>query len=179
MADLVIPEDVPWQLLCTSQDMMDPKFCNKKFPFPWRSSLAISAYEVPEAQLPIPFCNGRLTYIKLTLSVTGLGNWKVDGFVVADKVIPVKAACFYSFGFGGVLAYTIKDDMLSTEITQAGTWSFDTNNAQLVMQFNKDGQNPPNERYVCQVVQAASPTLKFTYTDVNGIISEVTLEAAP
>lgn len=71
MADLVIPEDVPWQLLCTSQDMMDPNFCNKKFPFPWRSSLAISAYEVPDAQLPVPFCNGRLTYIKLTLSITG------------------------------------------------------------------------------------------------------------
>lgn len=50
---------------------MDPKFCNKKFPFPWRSSLAISAYEVPDEDLPEPFCNGRLTYVKLTLSVTG------------------------------------------------------------------------------------------------------------
>lgn len=71
MADGEIPVDVPWHLLCTSQDMMDPNFCNRKFPFPWRSSLAISAYEVPEAELPTPFCNGRLTYIKVTLSVTG------------------------------------------------------------------------------------------------------------
>lgn len=51
--------------------MMDPNFCNRKFPFAWRSSLAISAYEVPETELPTPFCNGRLTYIKVTLSVTG------------------------------------------------------------------------------------------------------------
>lgn len=71
MADLEVPKDVPWHLLCTSQDMMDPKFCNKSFPFPWRSSLAISAYEVPEEDLPEPFCNGRLTYVKLTLSITG------------------------------------------------------------------------------------------------------------
>lgn len=65
------PEDIPWQLMCTSQDMMDPSFCNKKFPFPWRSSIAISAYEVPEEDLPSPFCNGRLTYLKVTLSLTG------------------------------------------------------------------------------------------------------------
>lgn len=93
MADLVIPEDVPWQLLCTSQDMMDPNFCNKKFPFPWRSSLAISAYEVPDAQLPIPFCNGRLTYIKLTLSVTGYQptDAEIDDAYVEFGNTPVEA----------------------------------------------------------------------------------------
>ncbi len=108
-----------------------------------------------------------------------LGNWKVQGFAIADVVIPVKATCFYSFGFGGALAYTVEDDTLPTEITQVGTWSFDPNNAQLVMQFTKDGQDPPDERYVCQVLQAASPTLKFTYTDVNGILSGVSLDAMP
>ncbi len=108
-----------------------------------------------------------------------LGNWKVEGFAVADKVIPVKAACFYAFDFGGNLTYTIVDDTLPIEINEVGTWSFDSNNAQLVMQFRTaDGQTPPEQRFVCQVLQAASPTLKFTYTDVNGIISGVSLKGA-
>jgi len=65
------PKDIPWQLMCVSKDMLDPKFCNKKFPFPWRSSIAISAYEPPESELPIPFCAGKITYLKVTVSITG------------------------------------------------------------------------------------------------------------
>jgi len=56
------PEDIPWKLLCTSNDMMDPTWCNKKFPMPWKSSVAISAYEPKEEDLPTPFCAGKLTY---------------------------------------------------------------------------------------------------------------------
>lgn len=65
------PEDIPWQLMCVSNDMLDPNKCNKKFPMPWKSSIAISAYEPKEEDLPAPFCAGKITYLKITVSVTG------------------------------------------------------------------------------------------------------------
>lgn len=65
------PEDIQWQPLCVSEDMMDPTFCNKKLPVPWKSSIAISAYEPKKDQLPEPFCAGKLTYLKVTVSITG------------------------------------------------------------------------------------------------------------
>ncbi|MEX1000913.1 MAG: hypothetical protein WDZ35_02240 [Crocinitomicaceae bacterium] len=69
--ELPQPQDIPWQPICVSRDMMDPTFCNGKFPIAWRSSLAISAYEPDPADLPDPFCAGKLTYIKVTASITG------------------------------------------------------------------------------------------------------------
>jgi hypothetical protein len=65
------PQDIPWQLLCTSEDMMDPTWCNRKFPMPWKSSVAISAYEPKAEDLPTPFCAGKITYLKVTVSITG------------------------------------------------------------------------------------------------------------
>jgi hypothetical protein len=51
--------------------MMDIKFGNKKFPFRWRSSLAISAFEPDSAAAPTSLCEGRLTLLKLTATITG------------------------------------------------------------------------------------------------------------
>lgn len=65
------PEDIQWQPLCVSNDMMDPTWCNKKFPMPWKSSVAISAYEPKEEDLPDPFCADKITYLKVTVSITG------------------------------------------------------------------------------------------------------------
>jgi hypothetical protein len=50
--------------------MMDTKICNKLFPFEWRSSLAISVYEPKVQDLPEELCD-RITYIKITCSITG------------------------------------------------------------------------------------------------------------
>lgn len=100
MADFEAPQDIPWQLMCVSQDMMDPNFCNKEFPFPWRSSMAVSAYEVPDADLPIPFCNGRLTYLKITVSITG--------YQPTDAEIESG----YTF-FGNTPVETVLDDIFS------------------------------------------------------------------
>ncbi len=51
--------------------MMDTVFCNKLFPLPWRSSLALSLYEPSAEELPKGLSGQRLTCLKLTCSITG------------------------------------------------------------------------------------------------------------
>src|SRR5215467_12269401 len=51
--------------------MMDTIFCNKLFPFEWRSSLAISYYHPKPEDLPEELCGDRVIYLKLTCSITG------------------------------------------------------------------------------------------------------------
>jgi hypothetical protein len=68
---LNLPVNIPWKLIAVSADMMDTHFCNKLFPFAWRSSLALSVYEPALEDLPEGLCGQRLTYLKLTSSITG------------------------------------------------------------------------------------------------------------
>jgi hypothetical protein len=68
---LNLPIDIPWKLIAVSPDMMDTRFCNKRFPFQWRSSLAIYAFEPKLEDLPEQLCDERLTYLKVTASITG------------------------------------------------------------------------------------------------------------
>ncbi len=68
---LTLPEETTWKLLAVSPDMMDTQFCNKRFPFRWRSSLAISAFEPKPEDLPEELCEGRITFLKLTATITG------------------------------------------------------------------------------------------------------------
>ncbi len=66
-----LPVDVPWQLVAASPDMMDTTFCKGDFPPPWRSSLAIYAYEPSPDDLPSQLCNQKITYLKVSCSITG------------------------------------------------------------------------------------------------------------
>lgn len=68
---LNLPVAIPWLQIAVSPDMMDEQFCNKRFPFSWRSSMAISIYEPPLDELPEDLCGQRLTYLKVTCSITG------------------------------------------------------------------------------------------------------------
>lgn len=68
---LNLPINIPWKLIGVSPDMMDTRFCNKHFPFAWRSSLAISAYEPRPEELPEDLCEGRITFLKVTCTITG------------------------------------------------------------------------------------------------------------
>ena len=65
------PIQIPWELVASSPDMMDETFCNKKFPFPWRSSIAIYAYDVDEASLKTEYADQRISYLKVCCSITG------------------------------------------------------------------------------------------------------------
>jgi hypothetical protein len=69
--DLNLPIDIPWMLIASSPDMIDTRFCNKQFPFGWRSSLALSVYEPKLEDLPEELCGQRITYLKVTASITG------------------------------------------------------------------------------------------------------------
>jgi hypothetical protein len=66
-----IPVDVPWTLVAVSPDMMDTTFCDEGYPPPWRSSLAIYAFEPSPGDLPQQLCDQKITYLKVTCSVTG------------------------------------------------------------------------------------------------------------
>lgn len=68
---LNLPINIPWRQIAVSPDMMDKTFCNKKFPFAWRSSMAISVYEPKPEDLPEELCGDQITYIKVTTSITG------------------------------------------------------------------------------------------------------------
>ena len=50
---------------------MDTDFCDRTFPYRWRSSLAISAFEPSLDDLPEDLCDERLTYLRVTSTITG------------------------------------------------------------------------------------------------------------
>jgi hypothetical protein len=68
---LNLPVNVPWKLVGVSQDMMDVRFCDKRFPFEWRSSLALSVFEPRAEDLPGDLCDGFVTFLKVTCTITG------------------------------------------------------------------------------------------------------------
>jgi hypothetical protein len=75
--------DVPWQLIAASPDMMDTTFGGDhlmglqfpEFPPSWPSSLAIYACERSPDDLPVEMCNQKITYLKVTCSITGY-QWR-------------------------------------------------------------------------------------------------------
>lgn len=68
---LDLPIDIPWKLIAVSPDMMDTTFGNKAFPFAFRSSVALSAFEPRVEDLPDGICAERITYLKISASITG------------------------------------------------------------------------------------------------------------
>lgn len=68
---LYLPYDIPWKLIAASPDMMDTDFCDETFPYRWRSSLAISAFEPKVEDIAEEMGDVRISYLKLTCSITG------------------------------------------------------------------------------------------------------------
>jgi hypothetical protein len=66
-----LPINIPWRLIAASPDMMDPQFGNKRFPYHWRSSLAIYAYEPKSDELPEDLCGQQVTFLKISCTITG------------------------------------------------------------------------------------------------------------
>lgn len=81
---LNLPINVPWKQIAVSPDMMDRTFCNKRFPFAWRTSMAISAYEPKPEDLPEELCGDLITYVKVTTSIMGYQPTKKETSQIDD-----------------------------------------------------------------------------------------------
>lgn len=82
---LNLPINIPWKQIAVSPDMMDDKFCNKLFPFAWRSSMAISVYEPDPDDLPEELCGDRTTYLKITTTITGYQPFIPNHILLPDS----------------------------------------------------------------------------------------------
>jgi hypothetical protein len=98
--------DVRWQLLAVSRDMMDTTQGSAHFPFAWRSSLAIYA-AVPPAEEQV-VCNQQTLYLKITATITGYQPSKEEteqGYVEfpdvsveeMDRILKEYFACYGAF----------------------------------------------------------------------------------
>jgi len=67
-----LPINIPWTQVATSVDMIDMRHNHGAFPEPWRSSLAIYAYEPSPEELDPALCNRQITFLKVTCSITGI-----------------------------------------------------------------------------------------------------------
>jgi hypothetical protein len=98
--------DIRWHLLAVSRDMMDTTQGNARFPFAWRSSLAIyGAAPPPEEQIR---CNQQTLYLKISATITGYQPSKEEteqGYVQfpdvpieeMDRIIKEYFACYGAF----------------------------------------------------------------------------------
>jgi hypothetical protein len=67
--DLNLPLDIPWERICVSRDMMDPRACDDETPPKWQSSVAVFRYVPGDEYQNYPNC--RVTYLKVTASIGG------------------------------------------------------------------------------------------------------------
>ena len=107
---------VPWSRLCVSQDMIDREICDRKFPFKWRSSLAVFGYEPPADYQNYPGMT--VSYLKVVCTITGfqpdpdevgLTNRRVDSSWNDPAVIEgyTDVASKYYGCYGAVLEVSI------------------------------------------------------------------------
>jgi len=66
---LSLPTDIPWERICVTEDMIDPRICDARFPGKWQTSLAVFKY-APEEENQI-YPKYRITYLKVTATLTG------------------------------------------------------------------------------------------------------------
>jgi hypothetical protein len=68
---LDLPIDIPWTLIESSSDVMDVTWCNKRYPPPFRSSIAVYAYQPSADNLPSELCGSHVAYLKISCSISG------------------------------------------------------------------------------------------------------------
>ena len=64
------PQDIPWQRLAYSRDMIDTNLGDLKFPPKWRSSLVLHYYIAPNEETADAYHNSRIVYLQLTCGIT-------------------------------------------------------------------------------------------------------------
>jgi hypothetical protein len=66
---LSLPIDIPWERVCVSTDMIDPKVGDRDRPAKWQSSIAVFKY-VPDEEYQV-FPRRKITYLKVTCTISG------------------------------------------------------------------------------------------------------------
>jgi hypothetical protein len=66
---LSLPIDIPWERICVSTDMIDPKVCDSDRPAKWQSSIAVFKYLPDDDYQNYP--GRKITYIKVTCTIAG------------------------------------------------------------------------------------------------------------
>ncbi|MGH8224026.1 MAG: hypothetical protein ACREQZ_13745 [Woeseiaceae bacterium] len=80
---LSLPVNIPWKRLAVSTDMVD-RAPRDPAPDPWQSSLAIFAYEPKPEDIDPELCDQRLTFLKITGSITGIQHKRADEDAIRD-----------------------------------------------------------------------------------------------
>ena len=75
---LNLPINIPWCQIAVTEQMMDKDHGGRQYPAPWRTSMAISAYEPATESLPEEFSGKRITYLKVTCTITGYQPTRED-----------------------------------------------------------------------------------------------------
>jgi hypothetical protein len=99
-----LPLQIPWKQIAVSPDMIDTRFCDKRFPFAFRPSIAISVFEPTSDDGAADSCD-RLAYIKVTVTITGYqptreetgrayGMFSQLAPVVLDRLLGSYFACY-------------------------------------------------------------------------------------
>ena len=126
---LSLPVDIPWKRLCVSEDMIDRKVGDRRFPYRWRSSVAVFSYQPPEDQQA--YEGMIVSYLKVACTITsfqpnpeevGIKDRRVDSYwndpaVITDYAGKVNAAygCYGAILEVGVAPskHTNEDDEVS------------------------------------------------------------------
>jgi len=66
---LNLPTDIPWERICVTEDMIDPRICDARMPAKWQTSMAVFKYRPEDEDQLYP--NYVMTYLKVTATITG------------------------------------------------------------------------------------------------------------
>src|SRR5262245_46775503 len=81
---LSLPVDIPWKRLCVSEDMIDPRVCDRQFPFRWRSSVAVFEFEPAEDYQT--YEGMIVSYLKIACTITGFQP-KPEEVGIQDRLV--------------------------------------------------------------------------------------------
>lgn len=66
---LNLPTDIPWERICVTEDMIDPKICDRRLPAKWQTSMAVFKFLPDDEDQLYP--SYRITYLKVIATITG------------------------------------------------------------------------------------------------------------
>jgi len=119
---LSYPIDIPWERICVTEDMIDPKVCDDRLPAKWQTSMAVYKYQPDEEYQVYP--KYKITFLRVTATITGYqpldkeiqGEIKWDG--VSINTIPGLTDLLNSYSpcHGAILQVAVGPDSKKSDI---------------------------------------------------------------